>query len=36
MLTHHFPLEEITDAFEMVADYKDGVIKAIISLSTAE
>ena len=36
MLTHHFPLEQLTDAFELVADYKDGVVKAIVSLSTAE
>lgn len=36
MLTHQFPLEEITEAFEMVAGYKDGVIKAVISLSAAD
>jgi len=36
LLTHRFPLERIRDAFELVADYRDGVIKAIVELSTAE
>ena len=36
MLTHRFPLSEIRDAFELVASYRDGVIKAIIELSTPE
>jgi L-iditol 2-dehydrogenase len=35
MLTHHFPLEQIQEAFELVADYRDGVIKAIVDLSGA-
>ena len=30
MLTHRFKPEEATEAFEMVADYRDGVIKAVI------
>ncbi|MBN1398434.1 MAG: alcohol dehydrogenase catalytic domain-containing protein [Bacteroidetes bacterium] len=32
MATHHFSLEEIQKAFDMVAGYKDGVMKAIISI----
>jgi L-iditol 2-dehydrogenase len=35
LLTHHFPLERICDAFELVAGYRDGVIKAVIGLSSA-
>ena len=36
MLTHRFALEEITEAFELVAGYRDGVIKAVIDISGAE
>ena len=36
LLTHRFPLAQIQDAFELVADYRDGVIKAIVDLSGAE
>lgn len=32
MATHHFPLEETAAAFELVAGYQDGVIKAMIEL----
>ncbi len=32
LLTHRFPLHKIGDAFELVAGYRDGVIKAIIDL----
>ena len=32
MATHHFKLKDIVKAFEMVENYKDGVIKAIIRL----
>jgi L-iditol 2-dehydrogenase len=32
MITHHFPLERTKDAFDLVAGYRDGVIKAIISM----
>ncbi len=32
MATHHFPLEETQKAFDLVADYKDGVMKAVISI----
>jgi len=32
MLTHKFPFEKTTDAFELVEAYRDGVIKAIIEL----
>ena len=34
LLTHHFPLDEIRDAFELVAAYRDGVIKAMIHVSS--
>jgi L-iditol 2-dehydrogenase len=30
MATHHFPLEEVGRAFELVAKYQDGVMKAMI------
>ena len=36
LVTHRFGLEEIRDAFELVADYRDGVIKAVLELSSAE
>ena len=36
LVTHHFPLEKIEPAFEMVAAYQDGVIKAMLTLSDAE
>lgn len=36
MLTHRFPLERITEAFELVAEYRDGVIKAVVDVSDAE
>ena len=36
LVTHRFGLEEIRDAFELVADYGDGVIKAVLDLSSAE
>jgi threonine dehydrogenase-like Zn-dependent dehydrogenase len=32
MLTHHFPLEKTAEAFELVAGYRDGVIKAVIDI----
>jgi L-iditol 2-dehydrogenase len=32
MATHAFPLEEVGAAFELAADYRDGVMKAMISL----
>jgi L-iditol 2-dehydrogenase len=31
MATHHFPLDETQDAFDLVANYRDGVMKAMIS-----
>jgi L-iditol 2-dehydrogenase len=31
MATHHFPLEETGRAFDLVANYRDGVMKAMIS-----
>jgi L-iditol 2-dehydrogenase len=36
LLTHRFPLAEIRAAFELVAGYRDGVIKAVIELSSAD
>ena len=33
MVTHHFDLDGSREAFEMVADYRDGVIKAIMNVS---
>jgi L-iditol 2-dehydrogenase len=33
MVTHHFDLDSSREAFEMVADYRDGVVKAIINVS---
>ena len=36
LVTHRFGLTEIREAFELVADYRDGVIKAVLELSSAE
>ncbi len=33
LVTHHFPLEETKKAFDLLADYRDGVIKAIVHVS---
>jgi L-iditol 2-dehydrogenase len=33
LVTHLFPLERIADAFEMVVDYEDGVLRAVIQVS---
>ncbi len=35
MVTHRFPLEKTQEAFELVADYRDGVIKAMIEISNS-
>lgn len=32
LVTHHFPLDQIIDAFELVAGYRDGVVKAMVDL----
>ena len=32
MATHHFPLEKTAEAFDLVANYRDGVIKAMITM----
>jgi L-iditol 2-dehydrogenase len=32
MATHHFPLQQTQDAFELVANYRDGVMKAMIDI----
>ncbi|MEE8391671.1 MAG: NAD(P)-dependent alcohol dehydrogenase [Anaerolineae bacterium] len=34
LATHTFPLERITEAFEMVAAYDDGVLRAMIQIAT--
>lgn len=36
LLTHRFPLEKTQEAFELVANYADGVVKALICLTSAE
>jgi len=33
LLTHRFPLPRIEDAFELVAAYRDGVIKAVVDVT---
>ncbi|MBN1909594.1 MAG: alcohol dehydrogenase catalytic domain-containing protein [Pirellulales bacterium] len=33
LVTHHFPLAQIQNAFELVAGYHEGVIKAMVDLS---
>jgi L-iditol 2-dehydrogenase len=33
MITHRFSLEQAKDAFDLVADYRDGVVKAMINLA---
>ena len=30
IITHRFKLEQTRDAFDMVAEYRDGVVKALI------
>jgi len=32
MITHRFSFDQTPDAFDMVANYRDGVVKAMISL----
>jgi threonine dehydrogenase-like Zn-dependent dehydrogenase len=32
LVTHRFPFESSKDAFELVADYRDGVVKALVEL----
>jgi L-iditol 2-dehydrogenase len=33
LVTHSFPLEAVAEAYELVASYNDGVIKAMIEVS---
>jgi L-iditol 2-dehydrogenase len=33
LATHVFPLERVAEAFEMVAGYRDGVLRAIIQVA---
>jgi L-iditol 2-dehydrogenase len=32
LVTHRFPIEQTQQAFDLVADYRDGVMKAVIKL----
>jgi len=32
MITHRFKLEQTKDAFDMVAGYRNGVVKALIEI----
>jgi L-iditol 2-dehydrogenase len=32
MVTHHFPLSQTKEAFDLVAAYRDGVMKAMINI----
>lgn len=34
MITHRFPLDQTQQAFDLVASYKDGVVKAMINLES--
>ncbi len=34
LVTHHFPLDESKEAFDMVANYRNGVVKAIIHVNS--
>jgi L-iditol 2-dehydrogenase len=34
LATHNFSLEQIREAFELVAGYKDGVLRAMINIGT--
>jgi L-iditol 2-dehydrogenase len=36
LATHHFALDETKEAFDLVADYADGVIKAIIHMTSSD
>jgi threonine dehydrogenase-like Zn-dependent dehydrogenase len=31
-VTHRYPLERTKEAFDLVADYRDGVVKAMIEI----
>jgi len=33
LVTHRFPLAEAAEAFELVADYRDGVVKAMVRVA---
>jgi threonine dehydrogenase-like Zn-dependent dehydrogenase len=32
MITHRYPFERTKEAFDLVADYRDGVVKAMINI----
>ena len=32
-ITHRFPLEKAQEGFDLVANYNDGVVKAMITLT---
>jgi threonine dehydrogenase-like Zn-dependent dehydrogenase len=33
LVTHHFSLAETKQAFDLVADYRDGVVKAVVHVA---
>jgi L-iditol 2-dehydrogenase len=33
IVTHSFSLEDLPEAFEMVAGYRDGVVKAVVRIN---
>lgn len=35
MVTHRFPLGRVKEAFDLVADYRDGVVKAMVDIGDA-
>ena len=36
LITHRFPFAQADEAFSLVTDYRDGVVKAMISLDSAD
>ena len=33
LVTHHFPLARCREAFDTVANYRDGVVKAVVEMA---
>ena len=36
LVTHRYALGQVREAFELVAGYRDGVVKAVVRLTAAE